>query len=269
MHSKVLALRAVCHCLLLAAMFTVFSGDAASAQDHYLPAGKPDVLALLPSPPAADSAEQAADLAETVAAHKTCTAEEKARAESEEKKFSVVNFAPMVGPAFQLDKLPKTAAFFARVQREAEEVVDEGKNHWKRPRPYTVDPADLHHGEKGEKNPSFSYPSGHSTQATVLALLLAEAVPDQRDAILAEGRQVGWDRVMLGRHYETDICAGRVLALAIVRQLHENPKFEQDFAEVKAELATNIAAKAEATPKPAPVSTPAASPASMPAAATK
>ena len=61
--------------------------------------------------------------------------------------------------------------------------------------------------------------------------------PEKRDAILAQGQQIGWDRVALGRHYETDIFAGRVLGQAIVRQLHANPEFEHDFADVKKEIA--------------------------------
>ncbi|HTQ40109.1 MAG TPA: phosphatase PAP2 family protein [Pirellulales bacterium] len=226
-------LRVLARCFLLAAPALLLIPVTASAQDHYLPTGKPDALALLPPPPAADSPEQAADLAEVVAAHKTITPEDKARAEAEEKKFSVASFASTIGPSFQVDKLPKTTAFFAHVQKETEQVVDDSKNHWQRPRPYQVDPTDLHHTEK---NPSFGYPSGHSTQATVMAALLAEAIPDKHDAILAEGRQVGWDRVMLGRHYETDVFAGRVLGQAIVHQLHDNPAFEHDFADVKAEL---------------------------------
>jgi acid phosphatase (class A) len=205
----------------------------ASAQDRYLPPGKPDPIALLPAPPAADSAEQAADLAETVAAYKTSTPEEIARAEAEEKKFSVAHFAPIIGPAFQLDKMPKTAALFKEVQNETEQIIGDGKNHWQRPRPYQIDPQELH---EADKKPSFGYPSGHSTQATVMALLLADLAPAKRAAILAEGRQVGWDRVMLGRHYETDIYAGRVLGQAIVRALHENPAFELDFAAAKAEV---------------------------------
>jgi hypothetical protein len=52
---------------------------------------------------------------------------------------------------------------------------------------------------------------------------------------------------MLGRHYETDIFGGRVLGQAIVRQLHENPAFEHDFAGVKAEIAENLATPATTT----------------------
>ncbi|HEY2883249.1 MAG TPA: phosphatase PAP2 family protein [Pirellulales bacterium] len=217
--------------LLAAVLFAIVA--SATAQDAYLSPGKPDAVALLPAPPAADSGEQAADLAETVAAHKASSPQQLARAEAEEKKISIANFAKAISPDFQPSKMPKTAALFDEVLKESEQVVDGCKNHWQRPRPYQVDPTDL---PPPEKKASFSYPSGHATRATVMALLLADLYPENRSAILAEGRQIGWDRVLLGRHYETDIYAGRVLGQAIVRGLHENPAFELDFSAVKAEI---------------------------------
>ena len=70
-----------------------------------------------------------------------------------------------------------------------------------------------------------------------LALVLAEVLPEKRDEILVIGRNLGWHRVCIGRHYPTDIYAGRVLAQAIVRELKASPSFQQDLAEVKAEVA--------------------------------
>jgi acid phosphatase (class A) len=202
-----------------------------SAQDRYLAPGKPDPIALLPAPPAADSAEQAADLeeVESVVAHRTPQDVARGKAESD---FNLATFSTTIGINLASDKLPKTAAMFQEALAETKAITDVGKDYWKRPRPYELD----HKLLEGKKESSFGYPSGHSTRATVYALLLAELLPDKREAILAEGRQVGWDRVMLGRHYETDVYAGRVLGQAIVRALHENPKFKLDFAAVKAEL---------------------------------
>jgi len=55
---------------------------------------------------------------------------------------------------------------------------------------------------------------------------------------------MGWHRLEIARHYPTDIYAGRVLALAIVRDFKQNPKFQTDFAEALAELnAVKAAAK--------------------------
>ena len=71
----------------------------------------------------------------------------------------------------------------------------------------------------------------------VLALVLADFFPEQRDAIIAEARSIGWHRVEIARHYPTDIYAGRVLAQAIVRQMKKDDDFQKDFARAKAEVA--------------------------------
>jgi acid phosphatase (class A) len=150
-----------------------------------------------------------------------------------EKKFSVFNFAGVVGDFFVATNLPKTAAFFIKVQLDAETVTDTGKNYFKRPRPYTVDPSLAN----GKLETSFGYPSGHSTESMVLGLVLAEALSDQHDAIIAHARSMGWHRVEIARHYPTDIYAGRVLAKAIVREMKKNPAFQAELGEVKAEIA--------------------------------
>ncbi len=73
--------------------------------------------------------------------------------------------------------------------------------------------------------------------ATVESLVLAELFPDKREAILALGRRIGWDRVQTGYHFLTDVRAGRVLGQAIVRELMASPAFQHDLAEAKAEIA--------------------------------
>jgi len=207
---------------------------------HYLPPGQPDAARLLAPPPLPGSAEEAADLAQVVAIHRACTTNQAALAFSE-KKFSLTNFAPAIGEFFQLANLPKTEAFFARVQSEAAAVTDLAKDHWKRPRPYTVDPSLA----SGKLEKSFGYPSGHATEAMVLALLLADLFPERRDAVLAIGRDIGWHRVWIARHYPTDIYAGRVFAQAIVQEMKVNPAFQRDFAAAKAEIAAELQAAAE------------------------
>lgn len=198
---------------------------------YYIPTGKVDAVQLLPPPPQDGSAEQKADLATVESVFKNRTPQEKARGQAE-SDFNLFSFAPDIGSFFVPDKLPKTEALFKRVMSDTKIDTDAGKKYWKRLRPYEIDPQLL----EGEKEPSPGYPSGHSTRATVYALLLAEMFPNQSEQILSQGRQIGWDRVILGKHYPTDVYAGRVLGQAIVRQLHANPEFEHDFAEAKAEV---------------------------------
>ena len=207
---------------------------------RYLTAGQPDSVELLAPPPVPNSAEQAADMAAVVAVSRACSTNDAALAFGE-KKFSIFNFAPAISECSQRGKLPKTEALFERVQEDAAAVTDKAKDHWRRPRPYTLNPSLA----SGKLEKSFSYPSGHATEGMVLALVLAELFPDRREAILAIGRNLGWHRVWIGRHYPTDVYAGRVLARAIVREMRANPDFQHDVAEAKAEIVATTGVKAK------------------------
>jgi acid phosphatase (class A) len=198
---------------------------------NYLAAGKPDAATLLVPPPLLDSVEQAADL-DAVRAVYHATGSNDIAAAYAEKKFSVFNFTGAVGEFFQSNNLPKTAALFAKVQRDAETVTDLGKDYFHRPRPFTTD-TNL---ANGRLEKSFSYPSGHSTESMVLALVLADLLPAQRDAILDHARLMGWHRVQIARHYPTDIYAGRVLAQAVARQFKNSGAFNHDFTEAQIEI---------------------------------
>jgi acid phosphatase (class A) len=201
------------------------------AESYYLPPGQPDSVALLAPPPAAGSEEEAADLASAREVFQGRTPAEQARA-FKDSGLSLFLFAPAIGPVFQPGKLPKTEALFRKVKSDVAGPLDTAKEHWKRKRPYQLDA----HLSLRAAEPSFGYPSGHSTRGMVRALLLAELFPDKQEAILAIGRNIGWDRVLIGKHFTTDVYAGRVLAQAIVRELLANPAFQHDLAEAKAEV---------------------------------
>ncbi len=202
-----------------------------ASQLHYLTGKKPDAIALLAPPPLPGSPEQAADLEEVRAVYHAAASNDIALAYSQ-KKFSAFTFTPAIGAFFQSNNLPKTALFFDRVQTDAAAVTDNAKDFYKRPRPYVTDPSLAN----GKLEKSFSYPSGHSTESMVLALVLADLFPDQHDAIVAEARSIGWHRVQIARHYPTDIYAGRVLAQAIVKQMEKNDAFQQDLAAARTEI---------------------------------
>ncbi len=197
----------------------------------YLAPGHPDGVALLAPPPTTGSAEEAADLIAVRSAFQARTPTEKDRA-MKDAGLSFSLFEPAVGPVFQPGKLPKTEALLRKVKAEIGETIDIPKDHWKRKRPYELDP----HLALGDPEPSCGYPSGHSTRGTVYALLLAELFPEKTDAILAVGRDIGWDRVLIGKHFLSDIQAGHVLGQAIVRELLASPAFQHDLAEAKAEI---------------------------------
>jgi acid phosphatase (class A) len=211
-------------CLLL------FVAPPLLAESYYLAPDRPDGVALLAPPPEAGSAEEAADLASVRAVFNGRTPAETARA-AKDSSISIFLFAPAIGPFFQPGKLPKTEALYKKVKKDIGAPIDIPKDHWKRHRPYQMDDQ----LSLGPREPSYGYPSGHSTRGTVQALLLADLFPEQKAAILEIGRNIGWDRVLIGKHFPTDIYAGRVLGQAIVRELLASPAFQHDLTEAKAE----------------------------------
>lgn len=212
-------------CLLL------FVAPPLLADSFYLPAGRPDGVALLAPPPAPGSPEEAADLLAARAVFNGRTEAEKERA-FKDATLSIFLYAPAIGSFFQPGKFPKTEALFQKVRKDVSEPLDRTKNHWKRQRPYQLDPQLA----LGRPETSYGYPSGHATRGMLQALLLAELFPQQREAILVIGRQIGWDRVLIGKHFPADVHAARVLGQALARELLASPAFQQDLAEAKAEV---------------------------------
>jgi acid phosphatase (class A) len=213
-------------CLLLAGLAT-----PAVAGHHYL-SNTNIALQLLPPPPAPGSAEQSFDLAEVESVHRAINPSQAALARSENHVFAFT-FTPVIGSFFQTNRFPRTEALFNQVLKETDQVLDAGKDFWMRPRPFLIDTNLL---DGTVEKLSWSYPSGHSTRGTVFALFLSELFPERSDAILAKGREIGWHRVMLAKHYPTDIYAGRVLGQYIVRQMKTSHAFRHDFKQAKEEL---------------------------------
>jgi acid phosphatase (class A) len=198
---------------------------------NFLKPGQIEASVILAPPPLINSPEQAAEMDEV---HKVYGSADQADKDAAygEKKFSVYNFATEVGAFFTATNLPKTTAFFEKVQIDAETVTDQGKDHFKRPRPFTTDPSLAN----GKLEKSFSYPSGHSTESMVLALVLADLVPDRAEAIIGHARTIGWHRVQIARHYPSDIFVGRTLARNIAREFKSSEEFQKEFAEAKKEI---------------------------------
>ncbi len=191
-----------------------------------------DPVKLIPAPPAEHSAEDRAELDLILAIQEKRTQAEVDRCESE-AKLKIDAFQSVLGPWCTSKDLPRTAKLFAAVAKDSKPIVDAVKDHYRRPRPAHEDDK-VHPAIDDEA--SFAYPSGHSTRGTMYALLLAEVFPQQRDALLERGREIGWDRVIAGLHHPSDIVAGRVLGQALAQAVLADPKFQSDFAAMKKEL---------------------------------
>lgn len=209
----------------------LFADDKTLSSELYIQNINPDILMLLPPPPADGSAEQKAEIRILKHVTDNRTDAEKAAAQSQ-IILDFFTFSPVIGDWFKKESLPKTYAFFLKVEKTTKTVTNIGKNHWKRKRPFDYEPSI----NVLKKETSLSYPSGHSSRGMVYASVLSEIFPDKKDELLKFGFNVGWNRIIAGVHYPSDVMTGRITGMAIARDLMKNQVFLKDLEEVKKEI---------------------------------
>lgn len=218
--------------LILALIFISLGADKPQ-ELHFLSKGSIDIIELLPDPPTANSDETRREFQTLYDAQQTRTPKDIERAQAEDK-LTVFAFKDVIGEWFTAENCPQTAALFEDMAADSKYFSNMGKDHWNRPRPYVasdrVKPVT-------KKEIEGSYPSGHATRGTIFAEVLAGLFPEQREALLERGREIGWDRVLAGVHYPSDVAAGRVLGHDIARQMLKSETLQSRLDTVKSELA--------------------------------
>jgi membrane-associated phospholipid phosphatase len=85
-----------------------------------------------------------------------------------------------------------------------------------------------------------SYPSGHASFGILCAILLADMVPEKREALVARGRDYAHSRLVVGAHFPTDVEAGRIAGTVAAALLWQNANFRRDLAEARTTLRTAL-----------------------------
>jgi hypothetical protein len=189
-----------------------------------------EVVAALPPPPEPHSDEAKADLAIVLWMQRTRDGASVERAR-DDVGLGLHAFASALGDASS--PRPRTAALLERAHAAATEPLRAAKARFGRPRPYAAD-ARVHPGAEREESPS--YPSGHATRGVLVARVLAELAPApaQRRALLEAGRQKGYDRVLCGVHYPSDVIAGQRLGDAIADVILADASFRAELDAARA-----------------------------------
>jgi acid phosphatase (class A) len=232
------------HSLSLVVGLLIVAGatsPAAQAQEaSYINAHQIPLGALLAPPPADGSARQLADLGAVLKVQNSRLPETVARAK-DDVVVSVFRFADVLGPAFTEANLPKTAALFEAAKHDAKLLAKSGKQYFRRARPFIAS-SDVHPTVASKPGDAYdSYPSGHATFGYMSAILLAQMVPEKRDALFARGREYGENRVVDGVHYPSDVEAGQIDGTLVAAALIANPEFQKAFAQAKAEVRAALA----------------------------
>lgn len=216
-------------------------GAAPAPQALLLDGHNLDPALVLPPPPAPDSAIARAELADLHRIDRERTPAETAHGKSDDALKNVTIFAEAMGPGFDLDRLPATKALFAIVRAEEKAAADRAKEHFRRNRPWIVDPS-LHSCGTDDEAWS-SYPSGHTTMGYAMAGILARLVPARAPQILARAADYGHSRLVCEMHFQSDVAAAQAYGMIIAERLMAQPAFRERYDAAARELkAAGIAA---------------------------
>jgi acid phosphatase (class A) len=195
-----------------------------------------DLTLLLAPPPAQDSQQTQDEIKELHHFQDTRTKDQEAYAQADVEK-SVFRFQTVLGDKFTKENLPLTAALFDKALKVTKDTVDPVKDFFNRTRPFVADPT-IKPSVTLDTAPS--YPSGHATAGTVMAILLADMVPEKKTEIFKRGWEYAQNRLVGGVHYRSDVEAGRISGTVIAALLLKDKKFMKDFDAAKTELRTSL-----------------------------
>lgn len=220
-----------------AALCLVASSAFALSEKPYITQADIDISSLLPSPPTETSSAGQLDLQIVRDLQKNMTPE-RAKAVRGDLPQDVYNIAGSVlGPNFTKEKFPLTGEFIAKVVKDAGFGVGPVKQKYMKARPFKYS-AELATAfdDIAKSTGGATYPSGHSTTAFEVALILGTMLPSKRDALYERAYTYSINRVTSGAAYPSDAEGGHIAATLAVYEMMKKPEFRADYEAVKAEL---------------------------------
>ena len=211
----------------------------------------PNSLALLPPPPAADSAQQAADL-DTYKRTRALRDTPRWALATKDANLAFPAAASTFECALQMpisqQATPNLNMLLRRTLADAGFATYAAKDKYNRQRPFVVaGGATCTPGEEAALAKDGSYPSGHTSVGWAWALVLTQAAPQNMDALLQRGYAFGQSRVICGVHWQSDVDAGRVVGAAAVARLQSDETFKAQLALARDEVAQAQARGAKPT----------------------
>ena len=218
----------------------LLAGAAAAAAPGYLaPGSAPDMVRVLPAPPAPGSPEQSQDDRAFRVTRSLQGSPRWSLAQQDNKGApddALHDFACALGVSLDQGSAPTLHALLGRIMIDARPFIDPAKDHYARPRPYLRLKGNICVPRTDSLARSGSYPSGHSTASWAWGLILADLAPDRATEILSRARAYSESRVVCGVHYPSDIANGRLNGSALFAALEANPEFRADLEKARAEV---------------------------------
>lgn len=207
----------------------------------YLPAGRIDLVAILPPAPQKGDIRYETDR-QVFKAMKAGIGSDRwdyAKKDVPSSAADVMkDFSCAAGIALTPENQPATYQLLSRAGADTARENNLAKDSFKRLRPFLIDKGAVCEADPKEVAKSFDYPSGHTTRGWTTGLILAELLPDRATPILSRARAYGESRLVCRVHNASAVEAGRVGATATMDVVRTTPAYQADLAAARAELAT-------------------------------
>lgn len=201
---------------------------------RFLPDDTSAFVAQFTAPPAANSAATRAELDELLALQAARSPADMAAAQAD-RKTEITRFYGALGlDAADPPELPNVERLAGRVEDDVRIYVRTAKHHFRRLRPYEIEPR-LEPCIRNVQD-DLSYPSGHAAFAWAMAGTLSDLVPERRAALEARAAEYARQRMVCGVHFASDLAAGKQAAEWLMHSIRMQMKYSRESATASVEL---------------------------------
>lgn len=121
---------------------------------------------------------------------------------------------------------PETHELLRKISDDCTKVASAAKTFWNTERPAQVN--NKIRSLVGEPR-NAAYPSGHTTCSRVVAEVMGQIIPSNREDFRQRAAEVAHNRIIAGMHWPQDITGGEQLALLFLGALQQSTAYQGDL----------------------------------------
>ncbi len=197
-------------------------------------AGDPDGSGIFNAPVINGSTRYEADLKRYEYAKETYRGTDRGQQAIEDASYSDSHmndiFGQAAGTVISASRTPAIHTLIQAVRIRSQDCSDHLKGTNFRVRPYVqLNESTPVPDQEEDLRYNSSYPSGHACLAWAMGLILSEVAPNRSDKILKRAYDYGYNRLIVGYHWVTDIEVGRQLASTVITHMHTEDLFNEQM----------------------------------------
>jgi acid phosphatase (class A) len=147
-------------------------------------------------------------------------------------------FGVDIGP----EQTPVLYKLLAKMRIDVRASTYPAKSHFKRPRPWVANKSQVCAASEQLVRDDGSYPSARAAVGWAYALVLSKLNPARRAMIMQRGREFGQSRIICDAEWQSDVDAGRLVAVAVVDRLQKTTQFKSDLSAARKEVEKSLIA---------------------------